>query len=102
MIVGGGPAGIGAAIGSAMKGAKTLLIENHAFFGGIASFCLGMPINQIRPNGKSRSNVHELLIGKLLSYGDVAVKIGEHQLSCNVEYLKVAVLDAMDEVGANT
>ena len=99
LIVGGGPAGIGAAIGSAMKGAKTLLIENHAFFGGIASFCLGMPINQIRPNGKPRSNVHELLIEKLLSYGNMAVKIGEHQLLCNVEYLKVAVLDALDEVG---
>ena len=99
LIVGGGPAGIGAAIGAAKRGASTLLIENLGFFGGIASFCLGMPINQMRPDGKSRSDVHELLIEKLLNYGDSAVNIGKHQLWCNVEYLKVAVLDALDEVG---
>ncbi len=99
LVVGGGPAGIGAAIGAARRGAKTLLIENHAFFGGIASFCLGMPINQMRPNRKPRSDVHELIIEKLLNYGDLAVKIGKQELWCNVEYLKVAVLDALDEVG---
>ena len=99
LIVGGGPAGIGAAIGAAKRGANTLLIENNAFFGGIASFCLGMPINQMRPTSTPRSDIHELVIEKLLSYGDLAVKIGKHQLWCNVEYLKVAVLDALDEVG---
>ena len=99
LVVGGGPAGIGAAIGAAKKGADTLLIENNAFFGGIASFCLGMPINQMRPTSKPRSDVHELVIEKLLNYGDRAVKIGQHQLWCNVEYLKVAILDALDEVG---
>jgi ribulose 1,5-bisphosphate synthetase/thiazole synthase len=99
LVVGGGPAGIGAAIGAAKKGANTLLIENQGFFGGIASFCLGMPINQMRPGSKPRSDVHELVIGKLLNYGDLAVKIGKHELWCNVEYLKVAVLDALDEVG---
>jgi flavin-dependent dehydrogenase len=36
LVVGGGPAGIGAALGAARKGAKTLLIENHSFFGGVA------------------------------------------------------------------
>ena len=35
LVVGGGPAGIGAALGAAKLGAKTLLIENHAFFGGL-------------------------------------------------------------------
>jgi succinate dehydrogenase/fumarate reductase flavoprotein subunit len=35
LVVGGGPAGIGAALGAARKGAKTLLIENHSFFGGV-------------------------------------------------------------------
>lgn len=99
LVVGGGPSGVGAAIGAARWGANTLLIENHAFFGGIASFCLGMPINQIRPNGKPRSLVHELVIEKLLKYGDLAVKIGKHEIWCNVEYLKVSVLDALDEVG---
>ena len=99
LVVGGGPAGIGAAIGAGKKGANTLLIENQGFFGGIASFCLGMPINQMRPGSRPRSDVHELLIEKLLNYGDLAVKIGKHEIWCNVEYLKVAVLDALDDVG---
>jgi hypothetical protein len=99
LVVGGGPAGIGAAIGAARKGAKTLLVENHSFFGGVAAWALGMPINQVRPNGKPRSAVHELLVRKLQAYGDQAVRFGRHELWCNVEYLKVAVLDALEESG---
>lgn len=99
LVVGGGPAGIGAALGAASSGANTLLIEHHAFFGGVAAWCLGMPINQMRPGGKPRSKLHELLLAKLRAYGEQAVRVGEHQLWCNVDYLKVAVLDALDEVG---
>ncbi|KKM60726.1 hypothetical protein LCGC14_1538940 [marine sediment metagenome] len=99
LVVGGGPAGIGAAIGAARAGADVLLLERHAFFGGIAAFCLGMPINQMLPGGRSRSAVHDLVIDKLRAYGDRAVRVGDHQLWCNVEYLKVAVLDALDEAG---
>ena len=99
LVVGGGPAGIGAALGAAASGANTLLIEHHAFFGGVAAWCLGMPINQMRPGDKDRSKLHELVLAKLRAYGDQAVRIGEHQLWCNVDYLKVAVLDALDEVG---
>ena len=32
LVVGGGPAGIGAALGAARQGARVLLIENHGFF----------------------------------------------------------------------
>lgn len=99
LVVGGGPAGIGAALGAAAGGASTLLIEHHAFFGGVAAWCLGMPINQMRPGNKPRSKLHEMLLAKLLAYGDQAVRVGEHQLWCNVDYLKVAVLDALDGVG---
>lgn len=99
LVVGGGPAGIGAALGAARCGADTLLIEKHAFFGGTASFSLGMPINQMRPGGLPRSQVHELIIEKLQNYGDLAVSVGQHELWCNVEYLKVAVLEALDAVG---
>jgi ribulose 1,5-bisphosphate synthetase/thiazole synthase len=99
LVVGGGPAGIGAALGAAATGANTMLIEHHAFFGGVAAWCLGMPINQMRPGSKPRSKLHELVLSKLRAYGDQAVRVGEHQLWCNVDYLKVAVLDALDEVG---
>jgi ribulose 1,5-bisphosphate synthetase/thiazole synthase len=99
LVVGGGPAGIGAAMGAARQGIRTLLIENQGFFGGVAAWALGMPINQVRPKGKPRSNIHELLIQKLTAYGSQAVNIKDHQLWCNVDYLKAAVVDALDECG---
>ncbi len=81
------------------KGVKTLLVENCSFFGGVGAWALGMAINQVRPDGKPRSAVHELLIQKIQAYGDQAVRTGRHELWCNVEYLKVAVIDALDQVG---
>jgi ribulose 1,5-bisphosphate synthetase/thiazole synthase len=101
LVAGGGAAGIGAAIGSARAGSRTLLIENHSFFGGVAAWALGMQMNQMRPEGKPRSAVHELLIAKLKAYGDQAVRLGTHEVWTNVEYLKVAILDALDEAGVN-
>ena len=100
LVVGGGPAGIGAALGAARSGAKTLLIENHSFFGGVAAWSLGMQMNQMRPFGRPRSAVHELLIHKLAAYGEQAVALGEHEVWSNVEYLKVAILDALEEARA--
>ena len=38
LVAGGGPAGIGAAMGAALAGARTLLIENHAFLGGVGAW----------------------------------------------------------------
>ena len=103
LVVGGGPAGIGAALGAARAGADTMLVENHSFFGGVGAWMMGMEINQMRPGGKPRSVVHELLIEKLVACGDEAVVIGTvhgHELWCNVEYLKVAIVDALDAAGA--
>ncbi len=99
LVVGGGPAGIGAAVAAARAGADVLLLERHGFLGGIAAFCCGMPINQMRPGGRVRSAVHELVLEKLLAYGDLAVRLGPHQAWCNVEYLKVALFDALDTAG---
>ena len=99
LVVGGGPAGIGAAIGAARQGIKVLVIENHGFFGGVGAWAVGMPINQVRPKGRPRSNVHELLIAKLKAYGPQAFNTQDHQLWCNVDYLKAAVADAFDEAG---
>lgn len=97
LVVGGGPAGFGAAMGAARAGARTLLIECHGFLGGVASWCVGMPINQVRPEGKPRSKIHEMLIARLQAYGDQALHIGQHQLYCNADYLKVAMLEALDD-----
>jgi len=99
LVVGGGVAGIGAAVAAAKSGADTLLIENYGFFGGVASWSIGMCMNQMRPGGVPRGYIHELLFEKLSKYGDQAVRVSTHQFFCNVEYLKVAFLDMLDEAG---
>jgi len=59
-----------------------------------------MQINQVRPGGKPRSVIHEALIQRVTAYGDQAARLGVHEIWCNVEYLKVAILDALDAAGA--
>ena len=43
-VVGGGPAGIGAALGAAEAGAKVVLVERYGFLGGNATAALVMPL----------------------------------------------------------
>ncbi|MFL6648912.1 MAG: FAD-dependent oxidoreductase [Sulfurifustaceae bacterium] len=44
LVVGGGPAGLGAALGAAAAGAQVILAERYSFFGGNATAALVMPL----------------------------------------------------------
>lgn len=44
LVVGGGPAGIGAALGAAAAGADVILVERYGFLGGNATVALVMPL----------------------------------------------------------
>jgi hypothetical protein len=44
LVAGGGPAGLGAALGAAEAGADVVLVERHAFLGGNATAALVMPL----------------------------------------------------------
>jgi hypothetical protein len=44
LVVGGGPAGLGAALGAAAAGARVVLAERHGFLGGNATAALVMPL----------------------------------------------------------
>ncbi|MEZ4599816.1 MAG: FAD-dependent oxidoreductase [Syntrophotaleaceae bacterium] len=44
LVVGGGPAGLGAALGAAGTGAEVLLVERYGFLGGNATAALVMPL----------------------------------------------------------
>ena len=44
LVVGGGPAGLGAALGAAWTGARVLLAERYGFLGGNATAALVMPL----------------------------------------------------------
>ncbi len=99
LVCGGGAAGIGAGLGAAQQGARTLVIENCTFFGGVISWMVGMEMNQMRPKGKGRSNTIEALINRLAAYGDQAMRFrNSHSIIPNVEYFKVVVLECFDAV----
>jgi len=99
VVAGGGPAGIGAALGSARAGARTLLLENHPFLGGVGAWGLGMTINQMLPEGRSRGAVHDMVVNRLKTYGEEALMVRDHALVTNVEYLKVVLMDSLDAGG---
>lgn len=44
LVVGGGPAGLGAALGAAEAGARVILVERYGFLGGNATAALVMPL----------------------------------------------------------
>ena len=52
IVCGGGPGGIGAAIGAARAGAKTLLIERYGFLGGGATAMLVNPFMTFHAGGQ--------------------------------------------------
>ena len=58
LVVGGGPAGLGAAVGAARAGARVVLAERYGFLGGNATAALVMPLmsfhTQQPPPGKPR------------------------------------------------
>ncbi len=70
VVVGGGPAGIGAAIASARNGAKTILIERYGFLGGMATAGL-LPVITGTNSKQERivKGVCQELIDKMVALG---------------------------------
>jgi hypothetical protein len=103
IVAGGGPAGIGAALGAAFNGAKTLVLEARAFFGGAAAVSGWMPMNRLLLNGGSRGGVHEIFVNKLRSMGPDASREGKTSwvdgdgLHVHPDYLRLAVMELLEE-----
>jgi hypothetical protein len=62
---------------------------------------MGLPINQMRPAGQSRSRLHDLVIERVCAYGEAAGQLVDHSLVCNTEYLKLGLMDLLDEAGCD-
>lgn len=107
IVAGGGPAGIGAALASAMNGAKTLLLEARAFFGGVATVSGWMPMNRLMLQGKSRGRAMNAFVSKIQSMGEMASRPGKNSwvdgdgLQIHPDYLRLAALELLEENGCH-
>src|SRR5438270_12316590 len=123
LVVGGGPAGLGAAIGAAQAGARVVLAERYGFLGGNATAALVMPLmsfHTAHPT-KERKGATTLLptdhgpgeaiiAGALKALLERLVKAGgaiEPSLATGYvvpfdpEWFKIIALELLDEAGVH-
>lgn len=75
LVVGGGPAGLGAALGAAAAGADVILVERHGFLGGNATAALVMPLMSFhRERHPPRPEAAEPLMPADHGQGDAVVQ----------------------------
>jgi len=107
IVAGGGPAGIGAALGAASNGARTLLLEARSQFGGTATAAMWMEINFLFKDNQEtdRGGVHRMLVDAIRQWGDDASRPGVRQadrpgsggnLNVHPEYLKKVLFDLFE------
>lgn len=65
LVIGGGTAGFGAALGAAQHGARVRLVEGTSKIGGVMAFCPGMPWGGGYPTGRSIGGVFGALTDRL-------------------------------------
>jgi hypothetical protein len=121
LVVGGGPAGLGAAIGAADAGARVVLVERYGFLGGNATAALVMPLMSFHtyqpataPGKRVRllpedhgpgepvvGGVLEHLLNRLVRAG-AAIKPSEatgYVVPFDPEIFKLVALDMLDAAG---
>ena len=121
LVVGGGPAGLGAAIGAADAGADVILVERHGFLGGNATAALVMPLMSFHtqrgpapPGATADLMPHDHGPGEPVVQGVLRRLLGRLEASggClrasqqtgfvvpfDPEVLKLVALDLLDEAG---
>jgi hypothetical protein len=121
LVVGGGPAGIGAAVGAAQAGAKVVLAERYGFLGGNATAALVMPLMSFhtqRPGPEQKgamtllptdhgpgqpviAGVLKTLLEKLVAAGGaIAPSLDTgYVVPFDPEWFKLIALELLDEAG---
>lgn len=123
LVVGGGPAGLGAAVGAAHAGARVVLAERYGFLGGNATAALVMPLMSFhtqRPEF-ARENVtallpsdhgpgHPVIAGVLLQLLERLVRAGGalaptidtgFVVPFDPEVFKLVALELLDDAGVH-
>ncbi|HKQ62162.1 MAG TPA: FAD-dependent oxidoreductase, partial [Candidatus Polarisedimenticolaceae bacterium] len=123
LVIGGGPAGIGAAVASARNGASTILVERYGFLGGNATAALVMPFmsfhtQQPQAEGQGAASllptdhgdgrpviggVVEQLVERLVAAGGAlrASRATGYTVPFDPETLKLVALDLLDDAGVS-
>lgn len=119
LVVGGGPSGLGAALGAADAGARVVLAERYGFFGGNATAALVMPLMSFHtrrsasgasdtakllptdhgPGDPIVAGVLKRLLERLVRAGGAippSVDTG-YVVPFDPEWFKIAALDLLDE-----
>jgi len=121
LVVGGGPAGIGAAIGAAQAGARVVLAERYGFLGGNATAALVMPLmsfhtqRPVKARGREGSllptdhgrgeavvaGVLAKLLERLIAAGGaIAPSLATgYVVPFDPEWFKLVALELLDEAG---
>ncbi|HEY6864215.1 MAG TPA: FAD-dependent oxidoreductase [Burkholderiales bacterium] len=121
LVVGGGPAGLGAAVGAADAGARVVLAERYGFLGGNATAALVMPLMSFHTQKHSRektgattllptdhgpgdpivAGVLKRLLERLVRSGGAirpSLETG-YVVPFDPEWFKICALDLLDEAG---
>jgi hypothetical protein len=123
LVVGGGPAGLGAALGAAQAGCKVTLVERYGFLGGNATAALVMPLMSFHTQSAEfkKSGIsdlmpddhgpgHAVIAGALKVFLERLVRIGGaispslktgYVVPFDPEKFKWAALELLDEAGVD-
>lgn len=103
IVCGGGAAGIGAALASAEKGAKTALVERFGFLGGMATAGYVNPMSEFSYNGRQVvGGIAWRFAQKLIENGGGLVEEPRCNVSFNPEIYKLSAQQLMNEYGVKT
>ena len=101
VVCGGGPAGIGAAIAAAERGAKTAIIERLGFLGGMATAGYVNPMSEFAYNGRHISGgIPWRFAEEMVALKGAMVEEPRCNISFNPEVYKIVAQRMIEKAGA--
>lgn len=103
VVVGGGAAGIGAAIAAGRKGAKTAIIERFGFLGGMATAGYVNPMSEFAYNGKRIiGGIAWEFAQEMVKKNGAVVEVPRCNVSFNPEIYKLVAQEMIENAGVQT